>query len=176
MFHEKIDIGGKDVYIVESHHHVLQSWAEIRRSLSAAPALVTLDHHTDTYEPFLRHRYHATHRTPGDDEGTAMAAMLPGMIAELRYDDEGSVLDAIGKLYNDEHVRMAIMAGIVSRGFVVNRTRTIASPASSTWPVRSVRSTAKRGRTTTIASRSTPRRCWNRSTSTMSWRTSTPWR
>jgi hypothetical protein len=74
------------------------NWAEIRRSLSAAPALVTLDHHTDTYESFLRHRYHAIHRTLGDDEGTTMAAMLPGMIAKLRYDDEGSVLDAIGKL------------------------------------------------------------------------------
>ncbi|WP_343668596.1 UPF0489 family protein [Paraburkholderia heleia] len=120
MPHEKTSIGGKDVYIVKSHHHVLQSWAEIRRSLPAAPALLTLDHHTDTYEPFLRHRYHATHRTLGDDKRDAMDALLPGMIAKLRYDDETSVLEAIGKLYNDEHVRTAIMAGIVSRGFVVN--------------------------------------------------------
>jgi len=120
MPHTKINIGGKDVYIVKSHHHVLQSWAEIRRTLSAAPALLTLDHHTDTYEPFLRHRYHATHRTLGDDEGAAMAALLPEMIAELRYDDEVSVQDAIAKLHNDEHVLTAIMAGIVSRGFVVN--------------------------------------------------------
>ncbi|MFV8531522.1 UPF0489 family protein [Ralstonia pseudosolanacearum] len=118
--HEKINIGGKDVYIVRSHHHVLQSWAEIRRSLSAAPALLTLDHHTDTYEPFLRHRYHATHRTPGDDKRDAMDALLPVMIAELRYDDEASVLEAIYKLYNDEHVRTAIMGGIMSHGFVVN--------------------------------------------------------
>jgi hypothetical protein len=49
MFHKKITIGGKDVYIVESHHCVLEPWAEIRRCLSAEPALLTLDHHTDTH-------------------------------------------------------------------------------------------------------------------------------
>lgn len=120
MPHEKINIGGKDVYIVKSHHHVLQSWAEIRRSLPAAPILLTLDHHTDTYEPFFRHRYRTTHRTLGDDKRDAMDALLPGMISELHYEDETSVLKAIGKLHNDEHVRTAIMAGIVSHGFVVS--------------------------------------------------------
>lgn len=120
MQQEKIDIGGKAIYIVQSHHHVLQSWAEIRRGLAAAPALLTLDHHTDTYQPFLRHRFHATPGTLGDDKEERMDALLPGLMAELRYEDEESVLQAITKLSNDEHVRTAIMAGIVSRGFVVN--------------------------------------------------------
>ncbi|WP_454688217.1 UPF0489 family protein [Achromobacter aloeverae] len=120
MPHEKINIGGKDVYIVRSHHHVLQSWAEIRRSLSVAPALLTIGHHTDSHEPFLRHRFHATYQTPGDEEREKMDALLPGMIAKLRYDDFESVQHAIGQLCNDEHIRTEIMAGIVSRAFVVN--------------------------------------------------------
>jgi hypothetical protein len=120
MPNQKINIAGKDVYIVESHHHVLQSWADLRRSLTAAPVLLTLDHHTDTYEPFYRHLYDATSGLTGDAKVAAMDAMLPGMIANLRYDDEASVKDAIGKLHNDEHVHTAIQAGIVSRAFVVN--------------------------------------------------------
>ncbi|HDR9798340.1 TPA: UPF0489 family protein [Burkholderia cenocepacia] len=120
MLHEKAIIGSKDVYIVTSHHHVLQSWAEIRRSLVAAPVLLTLDHHTDTYEPFYRHLFDATRRKTGGARAAAMEAMLPGMIANLRYDDEASVLDAIGKLHNDEHIQTAIAAGILSRGFVIN--------------------------------------------------------
>ncbi|WP_322082897.1 UPF0489 family protein [Burkholderia sp. BCC1972] len=120
MLHEKANIGGKDVYIVTSHHHVLQSWAEIRRSLAAAPVLLTLDHHTDTFEPFYRHLFHATRGKMGGAQTAAMEAMLPGMIANLRYDDEASVMDAIGKLHNDEHILTAIAAGILSRGFVIN--------------------------------------------------------
>ncbi|MCP3170224.1 peptide arginase family protein [Myxococcus qinghaiensis] len=132
MPHEKTTIGGKDVYVVKSHHHVLQSWAEIRRSLTAAPVLLTLDHHTDTEEPFYRHRADATRRLTTEVncsqtpyllqplDVAAMEARLPGMIANLRYDDEASVMHAIDKLHNDEHVWTAIKARIVSRGFVIN--------------------------------------------------------
>lgn len=120
MAHEATNIGGKDVYIVESHHHVLQSWAVIRRLLTEAPALLTLDHHTDTYEPFYRHLYDAMRGTTGDAKVVGMEALLGGMVNDLRYDDEVSVMDAIGKLHNDEHIRTAIAARIVSRAFVVN--------------------------------------------------------
>ena len=120
MPHEKINIAGKDVYIVQSHHHVLESWADLRRSLNAAPVLLTLDHHTDTYEPFYRHLYNATSGLTGDAKASAVDGMLRGMIANLRYDDEASVKDAMGKLQNDEHIQTATKAGIVSRAFVVN--------------------------------------------------------
>lgn len=120
MAHEKINIAGKDVYVVEEHHHVLQPWAEIRRALPAAPVLLTLDHHTDTFEPFYRYLCDATRRKSGDAQEAAMAVMLPGLIAALRFDDEASVRDAIDKLSNDEHIMTAIAAGILSRGFVIN--------------------------------------------------------
>lgn len=120
MAHTKINIVGKDVYIVESHHHVLQSWAEVRRALPAAPILLTLDHHTDTYEPFYRHLFDATRRQSRQAQAAAMATLLPGLIAALRFDDEAAVLDAIGKLNNDEHITTAIAAGILSRAFVIN--------------------------------------------------------
>jgi UPF0489 domain len=120
MFHKKITIGGKDVYIVESHHCVLEPWAEIRRCLSAEPALLTLDHHTDTLPPFLGHRYRAAGSSLSAAAKATMDAMLPGMIAALRYDDEQSVQSAVFMLKNDEHITTAIGAGIVSRAFVIN--------------------------------------------------------
>ncbi|NLP65081.1 UPF0489 family protein [Paraburkholderia sacchari] len=115
MFHDLITIGGKDVYIVEAHHTVLLPWAQIRRKHADAPALVTLDHHTDTMEAFRRYRYRIT---KGDED--AMDAMLPGLIEAIHWEDDKAVVDAVFKLKNDEHIRTALLAGIISRAFVVN--------------------------------------------------------
>jgi hypothetical protein len=120
MSHQKVTIGGKDVYIVESHHHVLQGWAEVRRSQGSALALLTLDHHTDTKAPFFNHRFWETHKGVGNDNQAAMQTMLPGMIAAIDWNDEDTVVAAIANLKHDEHIRTAIQAGIVSRAFVVN--------------------------------------------------------
>lgn len=120
MFHDKFNIGGKDLYVVDSHQSVLESWAEVRRGLSVAPTLLTLDHHTDTRPPFLRYRHRSTGSSLSDAAKAEMADMLPGLISELRYDDEKSVQKAIFMLANDEHITTAIEAGIVSRAFVIN--------------------------------------------------------
>lgn len=124
MAHQKVTIGDKDVYIVRAHHHVLEGWAEVRRRQeqigAGAPALLTLDHHTDTYEPFYRNRYWATHKGLNDDNQAAMQALLPGMIDAIDWNKKTTVKRAIGKLQHDEHIRTAIQAGIVSRAFVVN--------------------------------------------------------
>lgn len=120
MLHDKIDIGGKDVYIVESHQSVLEPWAEIRRSLTVAPALLTLDHHTDTNAPFNAHRFRAAGSSHTDQAIAKKEALLPEMIAALRYEDEASVQQAIVLLKNDEHITTAIEAGIPLRAFVVH--------------------------------------------------------
>ncbi|MCA7967344.1 UPF0489 family protein [Burkholderia cenocepacia] len=120
MFHDKMNIGGKDVYIVESHQSILESWAAVRRNLPAAPALLTLDHHTDTHPPFLGHRFRAAGGSLGTTGKTPMDALLPGLLNNLDYKNEKSVLNAIFMLGNDEHITTAIEAGIVSRAFVIN--------------------------------------------------------
>lgn len=124
MAHKKVTIGGKDVYIVKDHHHVLGGWAEVRHSQAQAgapaPALLTLDHHTDTKDPFFNHRFWATHKGPTDQNTAAMDAMLPGLIGDIDWKTKASVKRAIAKLKHDEHVRTAIRADIVSRAFVIN--------------------------------------------------------
>jgi hypothetical protein len=118
MFHDKITIGGKDVYIVESHQSVLEPWAEICRSLPTAPALLTLDHHTDTNAPFNNYRFRTAGASRTDQAIAQKEALLPEMIAALRYEDEASVQKAIVLLKNDEHITTALEAGILSQAFV----------------------------------------------------------
>lgn len=113
--YDKITIGGRDVCIVEAHHFVLFPWAEIRRTETAAPALITLDHHTDTMPAFHRYRYRAT---KGDWD--AMEAMLPRLIADIDWNDDRSLLKAVHKLCFDEHIRAAVSSGIISRAFAIN--------------------------------------------------------
>ncbi|MGX5872976.1 UPF0489 family protein [Burkholderia gladioli] len=121
MAHEKITIGGKDVYIVEKHHHVLQGWAEVRRNNPAsAPALLTLDHHTDLEAPFDDLRYWTVHPRGGDRDTAATNALLPGMIMAIDWNMEATVMTAIDGLKHDEHIRTAVQAGILSRAFVIN--------------------------------------------------------
>ncbi|KVV46722.1 hypothetical protein WK92_24520 [Burkholderia ubonensis] len=125
MAHKKVTIGGKDVYIVKDHHHVLGGWAEVRLSQEEAgapvPALLTLDHHTDTRPPFDNHRFWATHSSATQPRNTAaMNAMLSNLLGDLTWRTKASVKRAIDKLKHDEHIRTAIEANIVSRAFVIN--------------------------------------------------------
>lgn len=119
MPYEKIDIAGKTVFVVEAHHHVLGPWADIRKSQDTAAALLTLDYHTDTYEPFLRYRHEATGAATFCMDHEAMDALLPGLIASIDHNDADSVEVAVSKLANDEHIHTAIQARMLSRAFVI---------------------------------------------------------
>ncbi|WP_109479890.1 UPF0489 family protein [Paraburkholderia sp. C35] len=121
MAQQQLKIAGKDVYIVEKHHHVLQGWAEVRRNNPAiVPALITLDHHTDLEAPFDDHRYWTVHPHGGDRNTAATDALLPGMIKAIDWKVEATVMAAIDDLKHDEHIRTAVQAKILSRAFVVN--------------------------------------------------------
>lgn len=127
MAHQKRIIGGKDVYVVKHHHHVLGGWAEVRRRQEqagvGAPALLTLDHHTDTRPPFDNHCYWTVHPGPGmvqNRNTVAIDAMAGGLLRNLTWTTKASVNRAIVNLKHDEHIRTAIAADILSRAFVIN--------------------------------------------------------
>lgn len=57
----------KKLYVCESHHHVLSPWAEIKTShMESDLHLLTLDHHTDTHDPFCYYLYYHKDETLDD--------------------------------------------------------------------------------------------------------------
>jgi hypothetical protein len=113
----KKNIGGKDVYTVESHHRALEAWAEIRRRSVVPPNLITLDQHTDTLEPFLRYvgaKYDVSDNSDEDENSARIA-----LVAKIDFMDGATVKAAVGLLHNDEHIQAATRSGIINVAFVV---------------------------------------------------------
>ncbi|HJW53986.1 MAG TPA: UPF0489 family protein [Burkholderiaceae bacterium] len=107
-------IGDNDIYIVDAHHCALAAWAIQRRRLERAPNLITIDHHTDTLEAFLRHAHLSAMDGHGDER-----EIIPRLIAEINSRDDGSLLSAIQLLQHDEHIHAATMSGILGYAFSI---------------------------------------------------------
>lgn len=74
-------IKGKNVYVVDDHHKALAAWALVRRSMADAPNLITIDHHTDTYEAFLGHAHWEAHEGRVADQ----EAFRLGLVAQIDW-------------------------------------------------------------------------------------------
>lgn len=99
----------KAPYIVDSHNKVLKAWAECRAKLSAAPRLLTLDHHTDTSKPFRNF----LKGNPNEE------TLRTQWLSEIDFRNSASVDLAIQRLGNDEHIVAAIKSDIISSAFVI---------------------------------------------------------
>lgn len=89
-FLEHRSVKGKDVWIVDDHHKALAAWALVRRGMGMAPNLITIDHHTDTYEAFLGHAHlEAYERRVKDQEQFRM-----GLAARIDWRSDASLAEA----------------------------------------------------------------------------------
>ncbi len=107
-------ICGKDVYVVDDHHHALAPWALIRRRLGRAPNLITIDHHTDVHEAFLGHAHLETYENGGD-----AWALARDLVNRIDWQDDQSLLWAVEHLRHDEHVDAATLSGILNYAFCI---------------------------------------------------------
>ncbi|MCU4733684.1 UPF0489 family protein [Bacillus cereus] len=111
-------INGKDIYIVEEHHHVLEPWA-IYRERNTAPILISLDHHTDCNFAFLNHS-----RCEFEGEnGEVIAASenyRRSCVEQINYNDLHTVRSAIENLKHDEHIDTAIKSEMIRNAFIIN--------------------------------------------------------
>jgi hypothetical protein len=112
---EHIRINGKDVYVFEDHTSALDAWAEVRRTLSHAPYLLTLDHHTDIVPAFTYH-YCATHPHMNDE---ALEQFSVDLKRRIKFNDPESVQKAIKLLKHDEHINAAVGSDILHYAFVI---------------------------------------------------------
>lgn len=131
MLDEKV-IGGKKVYLVDAHHHVLIPWARHRGRPGKLRCVISLDEHPDALQPFQRY----CNKEP--DEPTSGVGRAPDDIRKLRHQclaqldprDESSIVSAIERLCNDEHVQTAAATRIISAAFVISRQATTDNPRS----------------------------------------------
>jgi hypothetical protein len=99
---------------VDDHHQALAPWALIRRRLIRAPNLITIDHHTDVYEAFLRHANLETYESGGD-----AWALARDLVRRIDWQDDPSLLWSIDHLSHDEHIDTATMSGILNYAFCI---------------------------------------------------------
>lgn len=111
MVPESLSISETQV-VVQAHHHALLAWSQYRARIPFAPKLITLDRHTDTSRPFRNHL--RTSQAAADHDGLRAA-----WLEALDFRRPNTVVDAIEKLHNDEHIVTAIEADIISSAFVV---------------------------------------------------------
>ena len=101
------------IHIVDQHHQVLNSWAELRRELPEPPSVWSLDYHTDTLPAFRGEQ------PPPSAEDFRQPEKVEAAVAALRH---------------DEHFDWALRAGIIKEihlGICGAETDIIAHPAMS---------------------------------------------
>lgn len=111
---KKIEVAGKQIYIFEDHNLAPLAWHDIRVGLPASPALLTLDHHTDTHLAFLKHNYNKLN----GPEHSVLVHEANAMCAQVK--NRAGIEASIQLIRNDEHIDFAIRTGIISHAYVVS--------------------------------------------------------
>lgn len=108
-------IKGKDIFVVETHHHALAAWALIRRTSVQPPNLITIDHHTDTDEAFRGFACVERYEGRADDE----EALHESLRVPIDWKDDTSLQAAIAKLRHDEHIDAATLSGVLDQAYCI---------------------------------------------------------
>lgn len=106
-----LDVAGKPVAVIEDHHHALLPWAQWRRHHDSL-RLITVDHHCDTMDAFLRAAYDGR-------QGTDIARQS-ALIGAIDWSRDAAMEAAIAPLRHDEHIDAAIRSGIIDAAFIVH--------------------------------------------------------
>jgi len=119
------EIANKKIYVVDDHHKVLAPWALVRRQLELPPNLITLDHHTDTYEAFLGA---AALSAPFQHE--KWETIRAEFVAKLDWQNDAQLLASIENLRHDEHIDAAAQCGVIGAAFCIQLSDSGGSPES----------------------------------------------
>lgn len=106
---EKV-VGEKKVYIVDNHHEVIIPWAEYASNNETAPVLLTFDHHMDTRSAFCRHSRKVA--------GLEWRTVSNQLIANTDINKSNTIIEALERLCNDEHIDFALQTGMISDALV----------------------------------------------------------
>ena len=107
-------VKGKKVFIFESHQYALYPWALVKRDYENKEIdLLSVDYHTDTIDAFLRYAANVS-------GGELNYDLMNELVENIDYRDDSSLVQAIGRLQNDEHIKAAIRSGILKHAFIIS--------------------------------------------------------
>lgn len=139
-FFEHRTIKGKDIYVVDDHHKALAAWALVRRTMPAAPNLITIDHHTDTNGAFHGYAYWETYN--GRVKNAEVYRV--GLVTQIDWRCDKSIANAIANLRHDEHIDAATCSDTLNNAFCIQLSdsrgtssveeRAFAQSARENWP------------------------------------------
>ena len=98
---EKFNWRNKSCFVVAEHHHVLPIWYSFSQEKNIIPAVVTLDHHTDTLPSFSR-----VYAQKSD-------FVIP---SNLKIDEITAILQ------HDEHIDYALKSNIIKSSIIIAHT------------------------------------------------------
>jgi hypothetical protein len=107
------------VFVVNEHNQVIEAWAVIRGRSEKSPVLISLDHHTDCHEAFLRWVYKDRNFGINPNRDMVNKAML-AECSKIDWKNPSSVRNAAERLKNDEHIDAAIKADIIDHAYIIN--------------------------------------------------------
>lgn len=111
---------GKTVAIFKDHNLAPIAWRDATSLDGSPPALLTLDHHTDTHIAFLRHIYQSFgNGMPIDIKSEVLIKEAKRLSLEHAQSMDADLSQRM--LRNDEHIDFAIRAGIISHANVISR-------------------------------------------------------
>lgn len=114
---QEYNVKGKRVFVFEHHNLAPIAWNKCSQKNSLPPALITLDHHTDTHLAFLRHLH--------SKRGGLASVPFAQCVAEAndacsKIKSESDIKAAVSFLRNDEQIDFAIRSGVVSHAYVIS--------------------------------------------------------
>lgn len=112
------EIKNKKIACFENHHYALLPWAELKRNnIKDEIMLISFDHHTDILEPF---QYYSNSNEDIEKK----------LLKKIDYQDDQTIIDAIKYLRNDEHIKTALSADIISNTFIISHSNSFDFPES----------------------------------------------
>lgn len=123
-FQHYVDLG-KDIFVVDDHHKALAAWALVRRNLPRAPNLITLYHHTDTYEAFLGHAHWEAH----EGHVSHLESFRLSLVAQIDWHSDESIVNAVARLKHDEHIDAATHSETLNNAFCIQLSDSGATPS-----------------------------------------------
>ena len=108
---------GKDIYIVDSHHEVLEAWVKYPNH-----SVLTFDYHTDTRPAFLKWAYKQIMSKANNCLGPTTQEekqIEPTRLKRIaQYIKDNNIMSAISDLKYDEHLRFVVDTDIVKKVYI----------------------------------------------------------